>query len=704
MSDQALAKQARGLGLKTRWQDAQGKTRVVSPDSLRRLVPLLQASAHDGKGVALPPMIVAQSGRAVRLPAGAHESDRYKITLEDGMTMEGRVRKDRQGTYSLAGMRTQGYHKLEIGDREVTLAVAPSHCPTLADLTGARTPRMWGGGAQVYGLRDRNDGGLGHFSAVGGLASALGHAGGDALMLSPTHAMFAARPEHYSPYSPSSRLFLNVFLIDPHAVFDAQTVRAAMRRAGLSVPALHRLEEADLINWTEAASARLKLLRALYETRSTPVEPDDFAAFVAAGGTPLHQHAVFEVLHAQAVRRGPRGGDWRSWQETVRHPGNPEVASFARGMEDEVMFHKFLQWLAARGLRSAQESALKGGMRIGLIGDLAIGVDPQGSECWSNQTDHLLGLSIGAPPDALSRAGQNWGLTTYAPRRLVATGYRALIEMLKANFRYVGGLRMDHVMGMERLWVIPEGGSSADGAYLDYPRDDILHLTALEAARAGAVVIGEDLGTVEPTFREALSRQALLGMNVLPFQKDPKGCFLAPDAWSGKAVAMTTTHDLPPLAGWWQGVDLQWRRTTREIATDEGLESARKERDGEREALWSALSADRRKKKRPVRKAAPDQAKAPDECTLEDPTRPDASAKGARVIVDLAVRYTAEAACPLALVPLEDLLGLDEAVNIPGTLTEHPNWRRRYPGLTRMLLKRAAVTSRLTGLRTERPR
>lgn len=708
MSDRALARHAARLGLKTSWRDATGKRRRVSPDSLRRLVPLLNGGEYASAATdRLPPMIVVETGMATNLPAQREEGDRYRIVLEDGQKVEGRLRRKRDGSLVLPPVKVVGYHRIELGDEQSVLAVAPRQCPAIAALVDARNPRCWGTSAQIYGLRENSDGGLGHFSAVGDLAVRTGRAGGDALMLSPVHAMFTACPEQYSPYSPSSRLFLNVFLIDPHAQFDGNTIRTAMRKAGISAEELHKLEDRSLIHWTDTVLARVKLLRALYDVPLRQAERNDFTAFMKEGGMSLQNHAVFEALHAQDVHRGPRGGNWRLWQKTVRHPGTPEVENFAREMKKEVNFHKFLQWLAARGLQRAQEEARSGGMRIGLIGDLAVGVDPRGSECWCNQTDHLLGLSIGAPPDALSSTGQNWGLTTYSPRALAATGYCSFIEMVRNNLRYVGGLRIDHVMGMERLWVIPEGGGSEDGAYLSYPREDLLRLTALEATRAKALVIGEDLGTVEPEFREAMARHALLGMNVLPFQRDPKGQFVPSATWSKTAVAMTTTHDLPTVAGWWQGGDLAWREKLGEIRPGAPMDEAEAVRSREKDALWLALSTDWKQQKSALGKvSSTGRGKKKTLPGKEDVAMesPPSNGAGTRAVVDMAINFVTATPCPLVIAPLEDLLGLVEQPNIPGTLKEHPNWCRRYPETARKFLRRAVVSRRLAALRAERPR
>lgn len=661
MSDQTLKRQATRLGLQVNWKDAQGHRRRVSVDTLRRLVPLLESKAGSGA----PSLLVTETGVSTPLPTnGAKNGDNeptFSLILEDGRQIEGRLRRARDGKLHLPRIAHAGYHTLSTGRQEFILAIAPRQAPPI-------TERGWGLTTQIYSLRAQNDGGIGHLGAVADLAKRAGTAGADALLLSPTHAMFASNSAQYSPYSPSSRQFFNVLLADPACTFDTATLQAARKHAHLNPEELHQLETAPLIDWPRAGHLHLKLLRALYDLHIAPAPPVDFTEFIRAGGMELQQHAIFEVLHAQSARRGPRGGDWRLWPIAIRSPGSPETAHFAHEMMREIDFHRFLQWITSRSLLAAQECARKSGMRIGLIGDLAVGVDPAGSECWMHQGEHLSEISIGAPPDALSRSGQNWGLTTFSPHGLRANGYRGFIAMLRANLPHMGGLRIDHVMGLRRLWIIPKGGGPEDGAYLTYPSADLMRLSTLEASRANAVLIGEDLGTVEPAFRRDMIRHGLTGMNVLPFQRDADGTFLTCKQWSRTAVAMTTTHDLPPLARWWQGLDL--------ARTDTASQT---ERATERTALWTAVTD----------RPAPE---------------PPVSATGAATFVDRAISFVADTPCPLALVPLEDLAGLNEQPNVPGTTTSHPNWRQRYPAPARTLLARRGAKKHLSILQTVRPR
>jgi 4-alpha-glucanotransferase len=316
-------------------------------------------------------------------------------------------------------------------------------------------------------------------------------------------------------------------------------------------------------------------------------------------------------------------------------------------------------------------------MAIGLVGDLAVGTDRGGSHCWSRQHDMLIGVSIGAPPDYINAVGQNWGLTSFSPRALQLHGYAPFLEMLRAQLRHLGGLRIDHVLGLGRLWLVPDGASATEGAYLHYPIDDLFKLIALESWRHRSIIIGEDMGTVPEGFRDRLADVGILGMRVLWFERD-WGLFVDPSRWPSGAVAMTTTHDLPTVAGWWSGRDIEWRHELDLFGphTDQAREIA--ERAEDRSKLWDAF-----------RHAGVAQGPAP-------------SADDTAAVATAAAAFIGLTPSPLALLPMEDALGLAEQPNIPGTIDEHPNWRRRLPDEADALLSTPEVSERLQAMDTQR--
>lgn len=331
-------------------------------------------------------------------------------------------------------------------------------------------------------------------------------------------------------------------------------------------------------------------------------------------------------------------------------------------------FAAFLQSCARAGLDAVQQAARQAGMAIGLIADLAVGVDPCGEEARDDPGAFLRGLRIGAPPDPLGPQGQDWGLTSYSPSGLRDRGFAPFIAMLRANIPQGGGIRIDHAFGLQRLWVVPEGRAASEGAYLAYPFADLLRLIRLEAWRADAIVIAEDLGTRPPGFSEALAGAGICGMAVLPFSRDRKGGFLPASAYPETAVAMSGTHDTATIAGWWTGRDIEWN-----AALNRGGDTPAK-RSEDRAALWRAIG-----------NGAPPP-------TDDDPAP----------VVDAALAFLATTPCPLAIVPMEDLLGLVEQPNLPGTVDEHPNWRRRLPVPIDALLARPEVARRIATLNRER--
>ncbi|MFM0227291.1 4-alpha-glucanotransferase [Paraburkholderia dipogonis] len=675
-------------GFEVEWQDAHHTTQHVPESTLAVLLERMglpcgnatqirQSTAAleaELSGRKLPPLMTAEVGRGIALPIAAIKSgSHYRIELESGSIIDGRFTAPKGEEALLAPIDEAGYHTLVIHEQRVTLAVAPPRCYTVADAwrtlhddvtdKDSPAPPLWGMAAQLYGLRRTGDGGIGDYSALAQIAVESATRGAHALAVSPTHAMFSAEPERFSPYSPSSRLWLNVTHIDPAAVFGADAAHAALEAAQAG-DAWSKLERLPLIDWPNAVVLKLKVLRKLYEhfsiderAQNTP-RALEFHGFCERAGRALEDHARFEAL--QAVQLAQEGGDghWRNWPETLRDPRSPEVEAFAEAHRHEVDFHLFLQWLAAKGLSHAQHAARDAGMAVGLIADLAVGCDSAGSHAWSYRDDMLQGVSVGAPPDLFNQAGQAWGLTTFSPRAMRTQGFSAFIDMLRAAFAHAGGIRIDHILGLRRLWLVPEGESARNGAYLRYPLEDLLRLIALESWRHRAIVIGEDLGTVPPGFRERLEEHGIAGIRVLWFEgaHDGKG-FKPPYAWDRNAVGTTTTHDLPTVAGWWRGSDITWRnKIGQTMARADGRdpeEAAQEARAKDRAELWRAFQQ--------AGVAAPDVAAPP----------PDSAP------VDEALAFVAATPGPLVTFPLEDLLAQVEQPNLPGSIDEHPNWRRR---------------------------
>ncbi|UZK69928.1 4-alpha-glucanotransferase [Sphingomonas sp. S1-29] len=664
-----LHKLAEAAGLQIDWEDALGEAQRVSDGSLIAILAALgypadsdaaiadsiARIAHD-RGAACS-FVSAVVGEAFALPAACGGAGPAQLVLEDGTRREIIVETTPAGL-RVPAIDAIGYHRLILGTREIGVAIAPPRCFSVADAAGDR--RLWGPAVQIAALRDDSDSAFGDFGTLDRTARAFAQRGADAIAISPVHALFPADASRFSPYAPSTRLFLNVLYADP-ALVGAETATS---------------DNGDLIDWAEAIPARLRALREAYDRRSDAVRAE-VAAYAAKGGDELERHARFDALHAHFFEATGAQG-WRDWPVEYRDPDGVAVARFAAEHDDAVGFYLFLQWLAKRSLDAAQRAAVDGGMALGLIADLAVGMDSGGSHAWSRPDDLLTGLSIGAPPDLLGPDGQSWGITGFSPIALQRTGFEPFIATLRAALDHAGGIRIDHALGLRRLWVVPEGASASEGAYLAMPVDDLFRLIALESHRARAVVIGEDLGTVPEGFRPTMDDLAMLGMRVLWFERDEDGGFLPAGGYAADAAAMTGTHDLATVAGWWRGRDIEWQwqlgRTSR--AADETADHAA--RAEERSRLWEAF-------------VAAGVAKGPQPA-------PDDSAP----VLAAALAFIARTPSVLAIVPMEDVIGAVEQPNLPGTIDEHPNWRRRMPAATDALLARPDISARLAAFDAER--
>ncbi|MCK1789213.1 4-alpha-glucanotransferase [Pseudomonas violetae] len=677
MSDAQLEILASRAGLAVDWIDANGRPQKVAPAALRSVLTGLGHPAGTTQEIDasllqlqevqltrhLPPMLTADVGVGIDLARYFEPQTPCEIHLEDGSRLS--LKLDAKSV--LPGLVPVGYQHVSIDGQQFTLAVAPPRCYSVGDAVGNPIPRAWGLSVQLYSLRRPGDGGFGDTQALEDLARVAGERGSDALAISPLHAMFSSDTQRYSPYSPSSRLFLNSLYAAPGAILGERAVRAAIEATGLAADFKH-LEEQTLIDWPVAAEAKHRLLQALYEGFVQGEHPlhADFSSFRHAGGEALENHCRFEAIQETRAAKG-EALDWREWPEQWRDPRSAALAEFVEENAGRIGFFAFCQWLITRCLERAQTAARSSGMSIGLIADLAVGADGGGSQAWSRQDELLASLTVGAPPDVLNRTGQGWGISAFSPEGMVRNGFRAFIEMLRANFAHAGGLRIDHVMGLQRLWVIPKGASPADGAYLYYPVDDLLRLLTLESHRHQAIVLGEDLGTVPEGLQEKLIARSILGMRVLLFEQDNTQ-FKSILDWPDNALATTSTHDLPTLNGWWHGRDIDWNARLGLIDASSEIEW-RRHREREREGLRRVLG--------------------------EDPQNFREESHETDQVLDASARFLGHTRAPLVLLPLEDALGIEQQANLPGTIDTHPNWSRRLPGYSEALLDDPDAARRL---------
>lgn len=574
-----------------------------------------------------------------------------------------------------------------------SLAVAPPPAPSdfaAPDWLSCFVPdclrdgRVWGIALQLYQLRSEHNWGIGDFEDLARLAELAAAHGADFVGVNPLHALFLADPARNSPFSPCNRRFLNPLYL---AMEYVPGYRSEMADAA----AVEQLRGTDLVDYPAVAAEKLRVLRALWQEWHIAAAEEgvygkaSFIRFSAERGEALHGHALFEALSFWMRSQGHPAG-WHGWPEEYRDPGSPAVAAFAADRPDAVAFYAWLQWLADEQLAAAQERARAAGMRIGLYLDLAVGDAPDGSATWADQALLVTGASIGSPPDGFNVAGQDWGLSPLSPAVLRQRNLEPYRHMLADVLRRAGALRIDHAMGICQLYFVPLGRSAVEGTYLRYPMAEMLRCLADVSHACGAVIIGEDLGTVPHGFRELIARVEIQGYRVLYFERTDVG-MLPPEDYPRQALACLSTHDLIPLRGWWRGDDIVLNRdlgrTDDELA---GAEHAR--RGGDRSSLLRELVA---------RQLIP----------AETAGTADVAEVAPESFAAVAVavhRHLARAPSRLLAVRIEDLAGERLPVNIPGTSHEHPNWQRKLSLSVKDLVDSALFHSIVDGVAAERPR
>lgn len=532
-------------------------------------------------------------------------------------------------------------------------------CFLPAELDNAR---VWGITCQLPGLVSSRNAGIGDFADLAALCRIAAAEGADFVGVNPLHALFWSDPTRISPFFPSNRRFLNPLYIALDWIPGFSELGGDER----SLPTA--LNATALIDLPAVAQAKDGVLRTLFARY--PWSGDGRAAFRAFredGGEDLESHALFEAVSQTMVSRG-LGATPPSWPADMQARTSPSVDAFAAQHRESIDYHLWLQWLARAQLGEVRRQAHAAGLRIGLYVDFAVGAAPDGSAAWSTPELTMPDVSVGAPPDPFSVSGQDWGLAPLSPVRLAALDAQPLADILTAAARDSGALRIDHAMGLARMWLIPRGFPATDGAYVRYPLRRILERLADVSHDQRTLVIGEDLGVVPEGFRQLMSDNAIHSYKVFLTERDASG-FADPTLWPVNGMACIATHDMPTFAGWWGGSDLDVRRDLGLLSASE-LERARADRIEER-AMLSVRIGNR------------------DENT--DPS--------------VAVHATmASSPCRLAALQIEDALGVVEQANIPGTTTEHPNWRRRLPVALEDLAADPTFRAHTAAMRNARPK
>ncbi|WP_127751610.1 4-alpha-glucanotransferase [Devosia sp. 1566] len=677
----ALEQLAQRYGIGVQFEDALGRHISVSAATIQLLLASMGVSVADeaeaktaleqfdqeAAARSLPASIVVtprDGGCAleVKLPAGTDQLA-WQVVLEDGKEISGVADSFAASPQGKVSLRIPdlpfGYHRLQLPEisAEANLIVSPGRCwlpPKTA--TG-----YWGIAVQLYLLRSAANWGIGDFSDLQELIKVAGPRGCAVIGLNPLHQMFLDDPEAASPYSPATRLYLNPLYIDVLAVPEFGQSEAAQTLVE-SADFQRRLGDCratKLVDYTAVTALKLEALQLVFEsfTKADSAERKNaMAAFRAEKGESLERVALFQVMRQHFASENPSQASWQDWPTDMQIAGSPAQMQFAREHEAELDFQIYLQFLADEQLARAAEEARRQGMAIGLYRDLAVGCDRSGAETWANPPAFLQSTLVGAPPDIFNPAGQNWGLPPFDPIALKREGYKSFAELIRSNMAHAGGLRIDHVMGLARLYCIPEGKSSAEGAYVSFPLDDLIGVLALESQRQQCLVVGEDLGTVPPGFREQLAAANILSYRVLFFEQDfQTGTFVPPDQYPELALTVTGSHDLPTLEAWWEGDDITLKDSLGLYGTEEETRSQQERRDRERLNILEAFT----------------------QAGLFSPA-PRIADVSPELFAREAHRFLGMTRSTLLVTQLDDMTGDIAPVNVPGTSTEHPNWRRKY--------------------------
>lgn len=613
----------------------------------------------------------------------------WTLTTEQGSKITGECSAGQ--SLAFPASLPQGYHSLSLSQRQqhwhCQLIIAPATCYQPDSLTSGQ--KLWGTCIQLYTLRSLNNWGIGDFADLQKILTETAHCGGGFVGLNPLHALYPAVAENASPYSPSSRQWLNIIYIDVNGVEDFQLSREAeiWWTKDSTQHQLRQMRDAELVDYSAVMALKLTALSIAWRKFSQRHNHDklmrDFRQFAEQGGDSLYWHSVYDALHQQLIGRNPGWQNWSQWPAEYQHKESPQVRLFCHDHASEIEFYSWLQWLAQRQLAACREVCQNSAMPLGLYRDLAVGVAQYGAATWSDPELYCLTASIGAPPDPLGPQGQNWQLAPVNPHQLPARAYQPFIELLRANMRYCGALRIDHVMSLMRLWWIPAGKTATEGAYVHYPVDDLLAILALESQRHQCIIIGEDLGIVPQSLRDKLLASGICSYKVLYFETDQQQGLPNPHHWCKQALATVNTHDLPTLRGYWNANDLTLGKHLG-IYTTEQL---------------PALYQQRLQKKQRIVNGLCHQHCLP--AHMKNKTDKLSMTPALRCAI---YRYMASCHSALLGVQPEDWLDMAQPVNIPGTDQQYPNWRRKLSqGLDEIFME-PAIRRLLTTLNKYRKR
>jgi 4-alpha-glucanotransferase len=670
----------------------------LQEDTWRKMLP----SVHIAK--------LEESTHLITISLAVNESAHvtWQITTEQGEKLTGEIlvsdlvfqensqlsgQEYRKFSLSLP-LLAQGYHQLSLcyGQQTATchLIFAPKTCYSPQE---ASTQKMWGYAAQLYSLKSENNWGMGDFGDLKALVKKSAEQGASAIGLNPLHPLYQNNPAHRSPYSPTSRCFLNSLYIDVTQVPNFETCKAAQQRFNSEEfqAKINFARNTKLIDYPAVADVKFEIIELLFEDfiqanndQNVSASYQEFSEFKAEQGDDLLLLTTFDALYEHFRKIDFNAYGWKMWPSEFQSPHLAQVAAFQQQHAKRLDYFAFLQWLAHRQLSDVSTTTKHEGMPIGLYLDLAVGCDGSGVDVWSDKDVYVSGAAVGAPPDAMNTLGQDWGLTPINPVALQQQGYLPLIKALRSNMQYAGALRIDHILGLMRQYWVAPGMKANEGVYITFPFKDILRIIALESRRNDCVVIGEDLGTVPDGFSEIMAAAGLLSYKVLFFERWESGLFKRPELYPAQSMVTVSTHDLPTLTGWWTGRDLHWRQALNLYPSQEMGQQERNSRIEDRNLLIAALA---------------------DLDVIDKQNLPQQTPALMNTELSVAVqKYMAKAPSHIQLIPLEDTLEIVEQVNIPGTIDEHPNWRQKLPVTMNEFWQENSVKSIANAMQQARPK
>ncbi len=681
-----LAELARGYGVATDYVDWQGEHVVVPAETIAVVLAALDIDASTPEAARaaveemplrawrrrLPPVMVVTQGDSTTVPVHVPHGDPVTVSveLESG---EHRALTQKQvwvdprmvdgvqvgeATFQIPSDLPLGWHTLHAehssGDATGALVIVPAKLELPAAVAANGASGLMN---QIYSVRSQRSWGVGDFGDVAELGTWAARAlASDFMLINPVHAAEPKAPMEASPYLPTSRRFVNPLYIRvedvPELAFLSPEDRAEVERLAAEARKANRSDRIDRDTAWELKEAALRILHAQPMTIRRAAL---FEAYCEREGQGLIDFATWCALVS-------RYGSSQEWPQGVDGPDSPATAAVREELGDDVSFARWMQWVLDTQLATAQRELVEAGMTLGVVQDLAVGVHPTGADCWSLGSAFARGITVGAPPDPYNQRGQDWSQPPWRPDRLEELAYAPFRDMVRSALRHSGGLRIDHIIGLFRLWWVPAGKLPLDGTYVHYDHDALIGILMLEAQRAGAVIIGEDLGTVEPWVRDYLSARGVLGTSILWFENDENGTPRAPESYRRLCLASVTTHDLPPTAGYLTGEHMRIRAEldlfTRPLEVEQADDDAAQGR------MMAALRQ---------RGFLDDAATGGEKSDEQD-------AAGLRAKVEALHRYVSATPAALVGIAVPDLVGDRRAMNQPGTHLEYPNWRLSLAG------------------------